>query len=132
MNAEELYQYLTSPKMIDQTQKLIARNSYTELSNYIKKYAKVDFDTQYDIIDKLRENYSALETNPYIGKIAPKEYKPYQEPTPTKPVVKCPYCGSTDVKKISTTSRMVSVGVFGLASKKVGKQFHCNKCRADF
>lgn len=50
----------------------------------------------------------------------------------SKPVVKCPYCGSTDVKKISTTSRVVSVSTFGLASKKIGKQFHCNKCKADF
>ena len=45
---------------------------------------------------------------------------------------KCPYCQSADVKKISTAGRAVSVGLFGLASKKIGKQWHCNKCKSDF
>lgn len=50
----------------------------------------------------------------------------------TKPTVTCPYCQSTNTKKISGTSRFVSTGLFGLASSKVGKQWHCNKCGSDF
>ena len=46
--------------------------------------------------------------------------------------VKCPYCKSPNVKKITTAGRAVSVGLFGLASKKIGKQWHCNKCGSDF
>ena len=46
--------------------------------------------------------------------------------------VTCPYCGSVNVKKVSTISRMASVGFFGLSSKKVGKQWHCNNCKSDF
>ena len=46
--------------------------------------------------------------------------------------VTCPYCGSVNVKKVSTISRMASVGFFGLGSKKVGKQWHCNNCKSDF
>lgn len=46
--------------------------------------------------------------------------------------VKCPYCQSEDVKKITTAGRAVSVGFFGLASQKIGKQWHCNKCKSDF
>lgn len=46
--------------------------------------------------------------------------------------VKCPYCQSEDVKKISVAGRAVSVGLFGLASQKIGKQWHCNKCKSDF
>lgn len=46
--------------------------------------------------------------------------------------VTCPYCHSTDVSKISTLGRAASVGVFGLASKKIGKQWHCNHCKSDF
>lgn len=46
--------------------------------------------------------------------------------------VECPYCHSTNTKKISTANRMVSTGMFGLASKKIGKQWHCNKCGSDF
>ena len=50
----------------------------------------------------------------------------------TKPVIECPYCHSTDTSKISTMSRTFSVGLFGLSSKKIGKQWHCNKCKSDF
>ena len=46
--------------------------------------------------------------------------------------VTCSYCGSTNVKKISFTSRTVSTGLFGLGSKKIGKQWHCNNCKSDF
>lgn len=43
-------------------------------------------------------------------------------------VPKCPTCGSTNISKISTLNRAVSVGVFGLASSKIGKTHKCNKC----
>lgn len=49
-----------------------------------------------------------------------------------KPIVTCPYCKSTNTKKISGSSRWFSTGVFGLASSKVGKQWHCNSCKSDF
>ena len=41
---------------------------------------------------------------------------------------KCPHCGSTNISKISTTSRMISTGLFGLASSKIGKTMECKKC----
>ena len=43
-------------------------------------------------------------------------------------VPKCPTCGSTNIRKISTGERMVSVGMLGLFSKKINKSFKCNKC----
>lgn len=45
---------------------------------------------------------------------------------------KCPYCKSANVAKISAAGRVVSVGLFGLGSSKVGKQWHCNSCKSDF
>lgn len=44
----------------------------------------------------------------------------------------CPYCHATNIKKISTASRMISTGLFGLGSKKIGKQWHCCNCGSDF
>lgn len=44
----------------------------------------------------------------------------------------CPYCGSTNISKIGTLNRAVSVGLLGLASSKIGKQWHCNNCGSDF
>lgn len=46
--------------------------------------------------------------------------------------IKCPYCQSSNITKISTAGRVVSVGLFGLASGKIGKQWHCNNCKSDF
>lgn len=51
---------------------------------------------------------------------------------PTKPQPKCIYCKSTNTKKISGTTRWLSTGLFGLGSKKIGKQWHCNNCKSDF
>ena len=50
----------------------------------------------------------------------------------TRLSIECPYCHSTNTKKISGSSRVASFLTFGLASKKVGKQWHCNKCGSDF
>lgn len=46
--------------------------------------------------------------------------------------VSCPYCKATNVKKIGIGSRLISTGLFGLGSKKIGKQWHCNSCGSDF
>lgn len=50
----------------------------------------------------------------------------------SKHVLHCPYCNSTNVKKITTTSRVVSTAAVGVASNKIGKQWHCNKCKSNF
>ena len=49
-----------------------------------------------------------------------------------KPTVTCPYCQSTNTKKIGVVGRSVSFGLFGFGSGKVGKQWHCNECGSDF
>lgn len=43
-------------------------------------------------------------------------------------VAKCPSCGSANVSKIGTIDRMVSTGLLGLASSKIGKTHKCNNC----
>ena len=56
----------------------------------------------------------------------------YQQKYLAEHNIHCPYCNSTNVTKIGTVNRAVSVGMFGLASKKIGKQWHCNSCGSDF
>lgn len=47
--------------------------------------------------------------------------------------LRCPYCHSTDVKKITMTSKVTHGAVFGLfGARKILKQWHCNKCKSDF
>lgn len=46
--------------------------------------------------------------------------------------VHCPYCNSTNCKKISGVSKATSVAMFGIFSQKVKKQWHCNNCKSNF
>ena len=49
------------------------------------------------------------------------------------PIVTCPYCQSTDTKKISSMSKAGSLALFGIfAMGKVNKQWHCNNCGSNF
>ena len=42
---------------------------------------------------------------------------------------KCPTCGSTNVKHITTLNRALSIGVLGLFSSKIGKNYECLHCK---
>ena len=47
--------------------------------------------------------------------------------------ITCPYCHSTDTKKITNTSKAVHTALFGIFSiSRNGKQWHCNNCGSDF
>lgn len=62
-------------------------------------------------------------------------YSPTKDPKSPYyiPIIECPYCHSTNTKKISATSKAGNVALFGIfATGKVSKNFHCNSCRADF
>ena len=48
------------------------------------------------------------------------------------PHVPCPYCKSTNTEKISGVSRGVSIYALGIASPKLGKQWHCKNCNSNF
>ncbi len=41
---------------------------------------------------------------------------------------KCPTCQSTNLRKISTTSKAINTVAFGLLGTKRNKTFHCNNC----
>lgn len=50
-----------------------------------------------------------------------------------KPNVECPYCHSTNTKKISNASKVAGVATFGvLALGKATKEWHCNNCKSNF
>ena len=58
------------------------------------------------------------------------EEKRKAEEEAAKPVYtpKCPTCGSPDLEKIGTASKVLDVAFWGFASGKVKKTFHCNNC----
>lgn len=67
-------------------------------------------------------------TDPYYDPAV--HNSPFIKSTPT---VTCPYCKSTNCKKISALSKAGSVFVWGIfALGKTTKQWHCNNCNSDF
>lgn len=90
----------------------------------IQKYIKWElYDQEVERLIKLKEEDPILlDTQVYNQK----------EKRKRESDVQCPYCGSNYTKKISVGRRLFSVGTFGLASGKVGKQWHCNNCKSDF
>ncbi len=89
------------------------------IDEYIKSSSEFDqylFDHRdADLAKRRMENRAKLEH----GKAVLKE---------KNRVAKCPSCGSSNVSKIGVINRTVSVGIFGLASSKIGKTHKCNNC----
>lgn len=49
---------------------------------------------------------------------------------PALNIPKCPTCNSTNIEKISATSKVVGAVAFGLFSKTARSQFKCKNCGA--
>ncbi len=78
-------------------------------------------DEQYELLQEAWENNK---TN-----VASAKSNAHSE-TRIKNVPKCPTCGSTNIKRITTLNRAVSVGTLGLLSGKIGKNYECLNCKA--
>lgn len=46
--------------------------------------------------------------------------------------IECPYCHSTNTKKITTTSKVLNTAIWGFFGTKRFKEWHCNECGSDF
>lgn len=55
-----------------------------------------------------------------------------QNTSPSANQPHCPVCQSTNIEKIGMFKRILSTSMFGIASDKVGKQWHCKSCGYDF
>ncbi len=86
------------------------------------------------IYGTLEEVYNYGENHPELKEAPEFDEKAYQRRINWVPIsysstgIKCPTCQSTNVQKIGAGERAVSVGMFGLFSKKINKSFKCNSC----
>lgn len=89
------------------------------IDEYVKTSPEFDqyiFDHRDEILAKQSAEFNAKMTH---GKAILEEQSR---------VAKCPSCGSSNVSKIGMLNRMVSTGLFGLASSKISKTHKCNHC----
>ena len=54
--------------------------------------------------------------------------KKSQEQKTNQNIPKCPTCGSSNIKKISTASKIAGATMFGLFSRTAKSQFKCENC----
>lgn len=81
---------------------------------------QVDISTlSKDSLKKMQDKANAFDAQ-YRAELEEKERPKY--------VPKCPVCGSPDLSKIGTASKVLDVAFWGFASGKVKKTFHCNNC----
>lgn len=46
--------------------------------------------------------------------------------------IKCPFCSSNNVTKITNTEKVVNIALFGIFGQKRKYQWHCNNCKSNF
>lgn len=82
-------------------------------------------------IDKIEMVRNLSQCDLYTAKDIADKYSPSNQTIQPKTqsfVPKCPTCGSTNVEKISLTSKAVGGVMFGLFSSNVRKTMHCKNC----
>ena len=114
-------------------------NICPKCQNYITPYESLqEVDYYRDKSMKLIGNYSYVSSNPLYNPNtnthnAEKEYNQriasiFNQKKEEANVPKCPTCGSTNIKKISTSSKVFGAAMFGLFSKTARSQFECQNC----
>lgn len=130
MNTKEVMEILNA-KMSDDINILI---EYKEVGiyqgingciKYIQELTGCDEPTAIDTIVEYEELRPSDETPAQYEARVAKANMEYQESL-NKP--KCPTCGSTNLKKISTASKVANTAFWGLLGTKRFKTFHCNNC----
>lgn len=97
-------------------EKISSEHSFIEAMVKLKESNPIDYQLKLNQFILQQEQHKAIEEQQR------KDNKPH-----------CPYCNSTDVKKISGISKAGSVAIWGIfAAGKVSKNYHCNKCKSDF
>lgn len=128
INSKDIHQFLVKGKKSD------AILYVKEKTNCTDEQAIEVVEEIYSVMKNIQQNTVSL------WKTTKKEIKKdvidcssRSSPTPVQPnQPHCPYCNSTNLTKVSGTSRFVSTLMFGIGSKKIGKQWKCNNCKSYF
>lgn len=117
---------------------LINQNKNDQALEYIQECFKCDEKTSNEILELCKKEFEEIENEAEkklikqgvnVKPLTPEQIAHNQAVArawQNKP--KCPTCQSTNLKKISTTSKLVDIAVWGVFGSKRHKTFHCNHC----
>lgn len=108
------------------------KNSFIE--EYIMDIKRISNDPDFiQAMTKLHENDPIeyqLKMSQFKANLKQQESSKIEEDNNTP---HCPYCKSTNIKKITTGSKVAHTALFGIFSmSRNSKQWHCNSCKSDF
>ena len=132
MNYEEAKYYFDNKIESAEATKMlviIAQNQTLKGMKFIQELTNCSDDDAQQLWCELSKQYGTKENNPAIPNLTPQQIAQANAKAQewlNKP--KCPTCGSTRVKKISTTSKVAGAAMFGLFSKTARSQFKCEQC----
>lgn len=136
MNLEEARNYFNNQIGSAEATKMlvmIAQNQTLKGMKFIQELTDCSDDDAQHLWCELSEQYGTKENNPAIPDLIPQQIaQANAQAQDWLNKVHCPYCNSTNCKKISGVSKATSVAMFGIFSQKVKKQWHCNNCKSDF
>lgn len=114
------------------TQTDIDNNEYNQLDGeeYYKKTIEIAKMYGNDFLEELY-NCRRIKIRERINKYLSTTNQSQPTNTPTAQVT-CPYCQSTNTKKITAGDRVKSNILFGIFAKNRNKEWHCNSCNSDF
>ena len=123
---EKLYQqYNITIKDINTIHHFCVANQKDEAIKYIQPIVEYN----YQIAEMIVDNYIGEKIN-HINE-RQTIIQNYQDQKQLQDLLnkpKCPTCNSSNLKRVSATSKVVNTAVFGLFGTKRFKQFHCNNC----
>lgn len=136
MNLEEARYYFNNQIGSTEATKMlviIAQNQTLKGMKFIQELTNCSDDDAQQLWCELSGQYGTKENNPAIPNLTPQQIaQANAQAQEWLNKVHCPYCNSTNCKKISGVSKATSVAMFGIFSQKVKKQWHCNNCKSDF
>lgn len=128
----EINSPLSSDKIFYTLKKYIDESKFDEALLYIQDNFNCNQDIARETLDLYREQiYDKIKKSilDAVASLTPEQLA-YNNAVARESLNKptCPTCSSTNVQKIGTGERAVSVAMLGIFSKKINKSFKCKNC----
>lgn len=107
------------------------------INDYVSQFPEFNKELYKKELDRLKElaerylQYEEVQKEKYMAKINQEAQKILDK---QNCIPKCPICGSTNIKKITMTTRAVKTATFGVAGAidDAGKTYKCENCGSKF
>ena len=112
----------TGEAIYNEIKELYYAGKEEEAVQYIKEVYECEEEVARQVFDKFKSRIS--KPTPLMKA----EVEAYERACRNKNVPKCPTCGSTNIKKISSMSKAVGMLTLGILDADIHRTFYCKNC----